>query len=235
MESIRLSVFFNKLRGFFLTTSFFMLKYIQTQKARLGYNTMETAIVTIREVEKNTLEVAQLLQDHTQTRYNQGALIPAEKLIAEYFSEVLRLFHHKSSLPPTYSVPNLFVEFTVSIIREFRIRPSIIVHASIEKSDIHDVVDLIERAFKIMIASIVNIDQKTLHDRPVAALTKQNLSSFTKRHSDIQSKIQSRKARSQVITGQDKMHIKLPTKYSSSSSESGSESDVNKQESKNHK
>jgi hypothetical protein len=97
------------------------------------------------------------------------------------------------------------------------------VHSNVKKSDISDVVDLTERAFRTMIASIVNVDQKTLHDRPVAALTKQNLRSFTKRHSDIQSKIhQSKKTRSQIVTDKDMLHIKLPNKYSSSSSSSKS-------------
>jgi hypothetical protein len=197
-----------------------MLKYIQTQRARIGSNTIETAIITIKELDRNTLNIAELLQEHTKTHYNKYALIPAEKLIAEYFSELLRLFHHKSSMPPTYSVPNLFVELTTAVIRELRVSPSIIVHTSIERTDIHDFVNLVERAFKVSMSSILNTDQKILPDRPVAPLTKHNLRGFTQRHSEIQSKIKSRKAKSQIITkpdDNDKLNIKIPAKYSSSS------------------
>jgi hypothetical protein len=104
MDSVRLTVFFHKLRGFFLTTSFFMLKHIQTQRSRIGSNNIETAILTARELDRNTLDISAMLQEHTNTHYNKYASVSAEKLIAEYFSELMRLFHHKSSMPTTYSV-----------------------------------------------------------------------------------------------------------------------------------
>jgi DUF438 domain-containing protein len=125
----------------------------------------------------------------------------------------------------------IFVDYTRSIIRELRIQPTIIVHIGIDRTDINEFVDLVERAFKVAMATILNTDQKSIPDRPVAALTKRNLRGFTQRHSEIQSKIKSRKAKSQIITDNDKLNIKIPTKYSSDE-DGDNESVVTKQETK---